>query len=302
MYTQASYIQTRATIADCMPYTEITGKQRLQITQRDDSVKMNIGENIRELRKKRGITREQLAEITGISFQAVSKWETGESLPDITMVPVLAAYFGVTTDALLSFDRSEMERDIGRIVDEAFACREAEPVKSREILEAGLVKYPDNDVLRNNVLYTMNYTADPEATIAYASRLIADTDDSEIMYNALRFLAYAYSAMGDRKSAVAALEQVPELYFTRLSEMAFVAEGQAKYEAAEKQLWISLETMIQMLWKLAECCEEEGDVDGAMRRARQALAIIEALKDERKIVNFQIYVDYLNGQIDRLNN
>lgn len=86
-------------------------------------MRMNIGENIRELRKKRGITQEQLAERTGISFQAVSKWKTGASLPDITMAPVLSAYFGVTTDALLSFDRSEMERDIGRIVDEAFAYR-----------------------------------------------------------------------------------------------------------------------------------------------------------------------------------
>lgn len=264
-------------------------------------MKMNIGANIRELRKKRGITQEQLAESIGISFQAVSKWETGTSLPDITLVPVLAAYFGVTTDALLSFDRGEMERDIGRIVDEAFAYRESDPGKSREILEAGLAKYPDNDVLRNNVLYTMNYTAAPDAAIAYASRLIADTDNSGIRYDALRFLAYAYCAKGDRNAAVSALDQVPELYFTKLSEMAFVAEGQAKHDAAEKQLWISFETVIQMLWKLAECCEENGDTDGAILKAQQALALIDALKDEQKIANFQIYADYLNGQLARLN-
>lgn len=51
---------------------------------------MNIGNKIRELRKQRGITQEQLAESIGISFQAVSKWENNIALPDITLVPVLA--------------------------------------------------------------------------------------------------------------------------------------------------------------------------------------------------------------------
>ena len=48
---------------------------------------MNIGNKIRELRKQRGITQEQLAESIGISFQAVSKWENNIALPDITLVP-----------------------------------------------------------------------------------------------------------------------------------------------------------------------------------------------------------------------
>lgn len=90
-------------------------------------MKMNIGENIRMLRRKRGITQEQLAEAIGISFQAVSKWEKGITMPDITLVPVLAAYFEVTTDRLLSFDRREMEEDIMRIVNDAYAYRENDP-------------------------------------------------------------------------------------------------------------------------------------------------------------------------------
>ena len=61
---------------------------------------MNIGNKIRELRKQRGITQEQLAESIGISFQAVSKWENNIALPDITLVPVLASYFGVSMDEL----------------------------------------------------------------------------------------------------------------------------------------------------------------------------------------------------------
>ena len=51
-----------------------------------------IGDKIKELRKSRGITQEQLAEAIGISFQAVSKWENHIALPDITLVPALANY------------------------------------------------------------------------------------------------------------------------------------------------------------------------------------------------------------------
>ncbi len=46
---------------------------------------MNIGNKIKMLRKQRGITQEQLADSIGISFQAVSKWENGIALPDITL-------------------------------------------------------------------------------------------------------------------------------------------------------------------------------------------------------------------------
>ena len=61
---------------------------------------MKIGERIKELRKKHNITQEQLAEKLGISFQAVSKWENNVAFPDITLIPVLAIFFGVTADYL----------------------------------------------------------------------------------------------------------------------------------------------------------------------------------------------------------
>ena len=61
-------------------------------------MELQIGNRIRELRKARGMTQEQLAELIGISFQAVSKWENNITLPDISLVPTLARIFGVTTD------------------------------------------------------------------------------------------------------------------------------------------------------------------------------------------------------------
>ena len=62
---------------------------------------LNIGQKIKELRLKKGITQEALAEKMGVSCPAVSKWERGETYPDITMLIPLASYFGVSTDDLL---------------------------------------------------------------------------------------------------------------------------------------------------------------------------------------------------------
>ena len=60
-----------------------------------------LGSNIMTLRKANGLTQEQLASALGISFQAVSKWETGNSCPDISTLPLLADLFSVTVDQLI---------------------------------------------------------------------------------------------------------------------------------------------------------------------------------------------------------
>lgn len=63
---------------------------------------LKISEMIRELRTDKGISQETLADVCGVSMQAVSKWENGQSCPDIAFLPQLAEYFGVSVDYLLS--------------------------------------------------------------------------------------------------------------------------------------------------------------------------------------------------------
>jgi len=60
---------------------------------------MDIGRNILDLRREKGVTQEALAENVGVSSQAVSKWENGGT-PDIVHIPAIADYFGVSTDRL----------------------------------------------------------------------------------------------------------------------------------------------------------------------------------------------------------
>ncbi len=75
---------------------------------------MNIylGENLKELRRKRNLTQEKLAEFLGVSFQAVSKWERGDTYPDISMLPEIAGFFKVSVDELLGVNRAENEKEI----------------------------------------------------------------------------------------------------------------------------------------------------------------------------------------------
>lgn len=60
-----------------------------------------VGTRIAEQRRKMELTQDQLAEAMGVSSQAVSKWENDLSCPDISLLPSLADYFGITIDELL---------------------------------------------------------------------------------------------------------------------------------------------------------------------------------------------------------
>jgi transcriptional regulator with XRE-family HTH domain len=70
-----------------------------------------IGEQIRYYRQEKHVKQEELADYLGVSFQAVSKWETGASTPDISLLPKLAVFFGISIDELFEIPYEEqMER------------------------------------------------------------------------------------------------------------------------------------------------------------------------------------------------
>ena len=62
-----------------------------------------LGERIADLRRERGITQENLAGTIGVSPQAISKWENNATMPDITLLPIIADTLGVTIDELFGY-------------------------------------------------------------------------------------------------------------------------------------------------------------------------------------------------------
>ena len=77
-----------------------------------NNLEIAIGDKIKSFRKKREITQEQLAQYLNISFQSVSKWECGDAYPDVTMLPKIALFFGVTTDELLCIDKLKEQEEV----------------------------------------------------------------------------------------------------------------------------------------------------------------------------------------------
>ena len=259
-------------------------------------MQLRIGNKIKTLRKQRGVTQEQLAEAIGISFQAVSKWENDIALPDITLAPALASYFGVSMDELFDYNLRETEEKVEAICDKAYEYRVADPLKSREILEEGLKAFPDNDILLNNLLYVVDYENDPDEVIRTASKLIDVTAQMDVKYDALRLMAGAYAAKGDMESAEAAIERIPEIYFSKLSVAAWLLKGDKKYEAAEKQKWIAFEDTLDMMGKIAECLEEQEDCAGALEELNRAKALLDVMENDA----FNGYADTVKKQISRL--
>jgi len=78
---------------------------------------LKLGYAIKRLRTERGITQEQLGDVLGVSYQAVSKWETEATLPDVALLPELAIYFGVDIDTLFSIDNNDKLKRIDRVLN-----------------------------------------------------------------------------------------------------------------------------------------------------------------------------------------
>ena len=109
---------------------------------------MNFAKKCKDLRIKKAVTQEQMAAALNISSQAISKWENGLTLPDITLLPELSVYFGVTIDEL--FD----------ITDDKHLARIQNMVALQETIDDNDLEYAQNFLLsqiaeQKNVEYCM---------------------------------------------------------------------------------------------------------------------------------------------------
>jgi len=122
---------------------------------------MNIGANIRRLRIEKELTQDKLAGMIGITPQAVSKWEREEGLPDITLLPAIAAALDCSTDELLGVGDKPTQEELAAVMQTAadliFGDHSEESQKKTnvdaavEYLRTQLEKYPKEWGLRINL-------------------------------------------------------------------------------------------------------------------------------------------------------
>ena len=82
-------------------------------------MKLFIGDTIQKLRKIKGLTQEQVANALGITTAAVSKWETNNTYPDISLLSPLARLLGTSVDNILNFKEKLSEEEIDNLLIEA---------------------------------------------------------------------------------------------------------------------------------------------------------------------------------------
>ena len=117
-------------------------------------------EIFKALRKEKGLTQDQIAEILGTSPQTISRWETGTSCPDITMLPAIASYFDITTDELLGIKKPVKKQKILYI---QFRWQESADVVNKYLDEGWTIKevqshplydqHPEGVVIIEKVIY-----------------------------------------------------------------------------------------------------------------------------------------------------
>lgn len=106
-------------------------------------MQLQIGSIILRARRAKGLTQEALAEQVGVSAAAVSKWETGASYPDITLLSPLARALGLTVDALLDFRTAPTDEELKKITAHLREIFDGQGFAAgRDALEEVLREYP----------------------------------------------------------------------------------------------------------------------------------------------------------------
>ncbi|MCL2285535.1 MAG: helix-turn-helix domain-containing protein [Firmicutes bacterium] len=197
-----------------------------------------IGNKITEFRKEQSKTQEQLANYVGVSVAAVSKWETKQSYPDITLLPSIADFFGVSIDALLGYKVTgcnEIRENIYKNIFEADINGDYKT--AIPIINDALNKYPNDfnllrsmgSMLRMRAWESEMKEQDFKDAIMYYERALkcAENEDNKLWMKVS--ISQTYDSMGDTKKAL-------DLMLEINASKAFDADiARIKYKLGEKQ-------------------------------------------------------------------
>ena len=210
---------------------------------------MNFGETIKKLRRNKDMTQEQLAEYLNISTQAVSRWETNTSLPDITLIPALANIFDVTSDMLLGIDITNKEKRIQEIRANAFEyTRNGYKDKALEILRDGLKEYPNSYWLMLEIIQniwirlpdTARTVENKKEAIYLGEKILAECTDDHIRHQALRWLCEVYSNIGERDKAEKLALTLPFSFQSRDELLTTIYSGDKKHKQIRNNIYKSI--------------------------------------------------------------
>lgn len=204
-----------------------------------------IGENIRKLRRRRDLTQEEVAAHLGISPQSISKWERGDGYPDITMLPALANYFGISVDELIGMEeiaKSQRYSEINRLWDEN--NKNGLHRDNVALMRKSLKLFPNDALLLvqlSTSLEKLDGTEEERArnlreSIALQEQILRYGEDSEIRGATMFNICFAYWKNGEHEKALEQARKLPNLYKARENALIYFLEGEEKHDVAKAAL------------------------------------------------------------------
>ena len=209
---------------------------------------MEIGKNIKRIRREREMTQEQLAEYLNVSTSAVSQWESGKTMPDITLVPVICSLLKASADELLGVDIERREEQIKEIVNSyTEKSRVGDLTGALDILRDGLRRFPDSFELMNfyiisayGVTATYGAGIEVDEAVKYAEKIIDGCTDPNYRLTAAERLCRYYKRIGDEDRMYSTVRQFPNITDCRHLVLANLLDGSERIEASQTLMFVDL--------------------------------------------------------------
>lgn len=156
---------------------------------------------------------------SGISTQAVSKWERGEGYPDITLLPLIASYYGKSVDELLGCGEIERNRTM-EDMEKRFMekCREGKVEDAIALMRQALREFPHQLSFMRNLAWILNFTQKAEYTdecIELCRKILERSVDDFQRYSALEIIVDAYGMKNDMDRAKEYADKLPDAAFAK---------------------------------------------------------------------------------------
>lgn len=184
---------------------------------------LKLGENIKKFRLQRELTQEQLADILGVSAQAVSRWENATTYPDITLLPTIASYFDISIDEIIGFDAARKEERIKAILKEnRILHNNGETKRSIELLRQGLTDFPNESRLLYCLaqsLYSLHFQS---------GKIFPEADKKNAALEAVELLKKALRYIDDNFDEGGGCRQLLVLNYLKLGEYEKAKEAAIK--------------------------------------------------------------------------
>ena len=214
---------------------------------------LKLGENLRKLRKDKGITQEELAYTLGVSFQAISKWERGEGYPDITLLPTLAGYFGMTIENFMGVNRMKTDKewhDFDGMISDYW--HDGKFTEALEVLRETAKQYPEHYGIKADIAYTLTLLpgageAERAEAIEMCEDVLENYRDAKRTHPIRGLLCLLYDEAGEKERAVAYGRTLPHLWESREMIRTELYEGDEYREELRKLVILALSLLKQRI-------------------------------------------------------